>query len=197
MRQFLAWWRTSRGQEDGLIRAALAHLHFVTVHPFEDGNGRIARTLTDMALAQDERTATRLYSLSAQIQAERDAYYNELERTQEGDGDVTSWLVWFLGCFARAVARSEREVEIIFAKGRFWQRHGLASLNERQVKVLNRLIDAGPDGFEGGLTTKKYAHLTKTSESTAKREVLALRDTELIVQVPGSAGRSTRYEVNW
>jgi Fic family protein len=180
-----------------LIRAALAHLRFVTIHPFEDGNGRIARALADMALAQDERTPIRLYSLSAQIIADRDAYYDELERTQRGDGDVTAWVTWFLDCLTRAVGRSDREVEVVFAKARFWQQHGLATLSGRQVKALNRLLDAGPGGFEGGLTTKKYAHLTKTSDSTAKREVLDLRDQGLIVQVPGSAGRNTRYEVKW
>ena len=197
MRSFLTWWAASRNVEDGLIRAAKAHLWFVTIHPFEDGNGRIARALADMALAQDEATSTRCYSLSAQIQASRDSYYDVLESTQKGDGEVTAWLTWFLTTLEAAVARSEAEFERIFAKAHFWQRHGMEGLNPRQVKVLNRLLDAGPDGFTGGLTTKKYAHLTATSDATAKREILDLRNRGLLVQRAGSAGRSTSYELVW
>jgi Fic family protein len=146
----------------------------VTIHPFEDGNGRLARALTDMALAQDERLPARFYSLSSQIMAEREAYYAVLERVQKGDGDITAWLEWFLGCFERAVARSEELLAGILLKARFWQRHAGASLTERQRMVINRLLDAGPGGCEGGMTTRKYAGLTGASRATAQRELADL-----------------------
>lgn len=193
IRQFLLWWAKSRSVEDGLIRAAKAHLWFVTIHPFEDGNGRIARTLIDMALAQDEETKIRCYSISAQIQATRDSYYEILEKTQKGKGDITDWLIWFLETFSAAIARSEKELERIFAKARFWQRRETTGLNPRQLKALNRLFDAWPDEFFGGLTTKKYAHLTKTSPATAKREILDMRERGLLKQRAHTAGRNVSY----
>jgi Fic family protein len=197
MDRFVEWWAESRAKEDGLIRAALAHLRFVTIHPFEDGNGRVGRTVTDMALAQDERTPFRLYSWSAQVETDRDAYYGSLEATQKGDGDVTRFLVWFLESVERAIMRAEGEFEKVFARARFWDRHGAQVLTARQIKVVNRLLEAGPGGFEGGLTTRKYAHLAKTSGATAKREILDLRDKGLLVQVSGTQGRSTAYELAW
>jgi Fic family protein len=197
MERFLGWWSASRGIEDGLIRAAKAHLWFVTIHPFEDGNGRIGRALADMALAQDEATSIRCYSLSAEIQTARETYYDTLQMTQTGDGDITAWLKWFMETLAQAVTRSEVELERILAKARFWQRHGMEALNARQIKALNRLLDAGPGGFGGGLTTKKYAHMTKTSGATAKREILELREKGILVQRAGTAGRSTSYELVW
>ena len=151
------------------VRSGVAHLWFVTIHPFEDGNGRVARAVTDMALAQDEGSATRLYSMSQQIQAQRAAYYDVLEQSQKGNGDITPWLVWFLKCFKKAIGRSEDQVRQALLQTNFWQRHAEAVLNRRQIKAVKRLLEAGPDGFEGGLTNRKYRNLTKTSRETAKR----------------------------
>ena len=192
MRSFLAWWRSSAGTMDGLVRAAVAHLRFLTVHPFDDGNGRIARALSDMALAQDEGTGCRVYSLSAQILAEREAYYGELETTQRGDGDVTDWIAWFLGCLERSIGRSEGLVAMTLRKESFWVSHADVSLRDRQRKVLNRLLDAGPDGFEGGMTNRKYVALTRVSPETAKRDLAELVDKGFLVRRPGG-GRSASY----
>lgn len=196
MQAFFHWWATSRSRMDGLIRAALAHLYFVTIHPFDDGNGRLARSLTDMALAQDEKTGMRFYSLSAQIMHERDAYYKNLERTQKGDGDVTKWLLWFMGCFDRAVTSAEKTLSKVFIKAKFWNLHSGTELNERQKKVLNKLLDAGPGGFEGNLTTRKYIGMTKTSRSTAWREIDDMLQKGVLRALPG-AGRSAAYELAW
>lgn len=194
--RFLAWWEETAGTMDGLLRAGIAHFRFVTIHPIEDGNGRLARALTDMALAQDERLPVRFYSLSSQIMAEREAYYQVLEQTQRGDGDITAWLEWFLGCFERAVVYSETLLAGVLLKARFWQRHAGARLTERQRKVLNRLLDAGPGGFEGGMTTRKYAGLTGVSKATAQRELADLVDMGLLRPNPGG-GRSASYDVAW
>ena len=150
MARFLSWWDSSKGCMEGLVRAAVAHFWFVTIHPFEDGNGRIARALTDMALAQDDGQSQRYYSLSSQIMEERDSYYDVLELCQKGDGDITPWLLWFLGCFSRAISRSESILSVVIFKANFWRQHAQSSLNERQCKVINKLLDAGPGGFEGG-----------------------------------------------
>ncbi|MGH9425050.1 MAG: Fic family protein, partial [Terriglobia bacterium] len=152
MRQFLSWWKTSRGREDGLLRSGLAHFYFVSIHPFEDGNGRIARALTDMALAQDEKLAARYYSLSSQIMEERNDYYAVLEASQKEKGNVTEWLKWYLGCHSRAVEKAEALIADVLAKAEFWQDHNQAAINERQRKVVNRLLDAGKGGVEGRLT---------------------------------------------
>jgi Fic family protein len=149
-----------------------------------------------MALSQDEREPRRFYSLSSQIMAEREAYYDILERTQKGDGDVTSWLLWFLGCMNRALMNSERLLGNVLAKGEFWRRHAGVPLSERQRKVVNRLLDAGPGGFEGGLTTRKYASLAGVSRATAFREIAQLLEWGLIKQNPGG-GRSVSYAVAW
>jgi Fic family protein len=194
--KLIDWWNTSQEKLDGLVRSGLAHLWFVTVHPFEDGNGRIARALADMALSQDEGTDCRLYSMSAQISIERDAYYDILERTQKGDGDVTEWLLWFLGCLERSIKRSEEQVQQAMWKARFWQRSARLSLNKRQQKAVNRLLDAGPGGFEGSLTTRKYRSMTKTSPTTAKRDIADLLDKGIIKQNPGG-GRSVSYDLIW
>lgn len=196
MRSFFLWWAETLSRTDGLIRAALAHLYFVTIHPFDDGNGRLARSLTDMALAQDEKTGMRFYSLSAQIMHERDAYYEILERTQKESGDVTEWLLWFLGCFDRAVASAEKTLSKVLMKAKFWNLHSETELNERQRKVLNKLLDAGPGGFEGNLTTRKYLGMTKTSRSTAWREIDDMLQKGVLRALPGD-GRSSAYEVAW
>ncbi|MFH1812470.1 MAG: Fic family protein [Pseudomonadota bacterium] len=181
---------------DGLLRAALAHLWFVTIHPFEDGNGRVARALTDMALAQDERSGRRLYSMSAQINDEREAYYLVLEQTQRGSVDVTAWLQWFLGCQQRAIERSLDVARLSLQRASFWRTHAELELNPRQRKVLGRLLDAGPDGFEGGLNNRKYVGLTSTSRETAKRDLAELVELGLLRRRPGG-GRSASYELLW
>ena len=196
MKQFLAWWRTSVNNEDGLLRSGLAHVYFVTIHPFEDGNGRIARALTDMALAQDERLPTRYYSLSSQVMEERKVYYRVLEACQKGDGDVTPWLQWYVGCYTRAVERAERLIADVLAKATFWQTHSQVDLNARQRKVLNRLLDAGKGGFQGGLTTRKYVAMAKVSRATAFREISDLLEKGLLTQNP-ALGRSVSYDVRW
>jgi len=193
---FLSWWVTGRGKMEGLIRAALAHFWFVTIHPFEDGNGRIARALTDMALAQDDGQPYRYYSLSSQIMEEQKAYYDILEKCQKGTSDITQWLVWFLGCFYRAIERSETILSEVITKAAFWRAHAQASLNERARKVINKLLDAGPGGFEGGLTTRKYSAMTGVSKITAFRELSRLLELGLIRQNPGK-GRSVSYDLVW
>lgn len=195
MRQFVTWWSASRGTMDGLVRAGVAHVYFVTIHPFEDGNGRIARVLTDMALAQDEKLDTRFYSLSSQIMAERKTYYAVLESTQKGGVDISAWLLWFLACAERAMKDAETRVAAIIVKAEFWQRCAGMELSARQRKVVNRLLDAGKAGFEGGLTTRKYVSLTKASRATAFREIADLVTRKLLKPNRGR-GRNANYALN-
>ena len=196
MTLFFDWWAESLSRTDGIIRAALAHLYFVTIHPFDDGNGRLARCLADMALAQDEKTGMRFYSLSSQIMHERSGYYEILERTQQGDGDVTEWIIWMLECFERAITAAEITLANILLKSAFWKSHHETVLNERQKKVLNRLLDAGPDGFEGHLTTRKYIGITKVSRTTAWREIDDMLQKGTLRGLPGE-GRNAAYEIAW
>jgi len=193
---FLSWWNTSKSKMEGLIRASIAHFWFVTIHPFEDGNGRIARALTDMALAQDDGQKYHYYSLSSQIMEDRSAYYEILEKCQKGGSDITDWIVWFLGCFSRAIERSEIILSGVFTKAVFWRTHAQAPLNERQRKVINKLFDVGRDAFEGGLTTRKYSAMTGVSKITAFRELNRLLELGLIKQNPGK-GRSVSYDLIW
>ena len=196
VRLFLAWFADRPSSLDGLVRAGLVHLWFVTLHPFEDGNGRIARALTDMALAQDEDLSHRYFSLSTRIEREREAYYDILERTQRGGLDVTAWLLWFLEQTAAACEMAESSVSRVLAKARFWLRFQAVDINDRQRKVLNRLLDAGPGGFEGGMTTRKYANLTRVSRATAYRE-LAQLVKQRCLEPAGGGGRSRSYEIRW
>jgi len=196
MERFLTWWKGNGVEFDGLIRAGLAHFWFSSVHPFDDGSGRVARALTDMALAQDEASSIRLYGMSDQILDQRDAYCHALEEAQRGEGDLTDWLCWFLDCLERSMARAEVRLERTLARSRFWQRHGGSALNERQLLVLNVLLDAGPGGFPGGLCTRKYVCLTDTSRATAQREIANMINQGLLVQRPGG-GRSTSYDAAW
>jgi Fic family protein len=168
----------------------LAHLWFVTIHPFDDGNGRIARAIGDLALARSERSAQRFYSMSAQVRRERDGYYAILERTQKGTLDVTAWQQWFLTCLHRAIDGSQDTLARVLEKARFWDRFAQASLSARQVKVLNRLLD----GFEGKLTTSKWAKLTKCSQDTAYRDILDLVEQGALRKDFGG-GRSTSYSL--
>lgn len=186
---FLAWFEQP-DEIDPVLKAGLAHLWFVTLHPFDDGNGRIARAIGDMALARSEQSRQRFYSLSAQIQQERTDYYNVLERSQKGDLDVTEWLLWFLACLQRAIARADETLSAVLAKAKFWERFASAPMNERQIKVLNRLLD----GFEGKLTSSKWAKLAKCSQDTAYRDILSLIELGALVKAEGG-GRSTSYEL--
>ena len=154
-------WFEAPAAADPVLRAGLAHLWFVTVHPFEDGNGRIARAVADMALARSEGSSQRFYSMSSQIRAERAAYYDVLERTQRGTTDVTDWMTWFLACLGRSIEAAGTALAAVLAKARFWERASGLALNERQRRVLNRVLD----GFEGKLTTSKWAKLAKCSRT--------------------------------
>ncbi len=189
MRHFLDWF--NRKQEpEGLLRAGLAHLWFVTIHPFDDGNGRIARAVGDMALAQSERSGQRFYSMSSQIRKERSAYYEILERTQKDGLDVTDWLVWFLGCLSRAIDGSEATCANILQKADFWQRYAREVFTERQKKVLNRYLD----GFDGKLTTKKWASISKSSIPTAQRDINDLVERGILRRNPGGS-KNTSYDL--
>lgn len=197
IKNFLSWWKKSLGNTEGFLRSAIAHFWFVTIHPFEDGNGRITRVLSDMALAQDEKLKVRFYSLSSQIMEERNAYYDILEKRQKGTSDITEWIVWFLSCLIRAMEKSETLITKVLAKAEFWQRCSQIPMNERQRKVVNRLLDAGKGKFEGGLTTRKYVSLTKTSRATAFREISDLVEKKVLIQTPKSKGRNVHYDLNW
>ena len=196
MKSFLNWWKTSENKIDGILRAGIAHFWFVTIHPFDDGNGRLARTITDMALAQDEKTGLRLYSLSSQILKERDSYYNILETTQKASCDITLWLQWFLELFKRALDSSQEAIDQASDVAKFWQSHSHHELNKRQIKVINKLLEAMPNGFEGGLTNRKYVSMTKVSRETAKRDLADLEEKRILKRQSGK-GRSISYELVW
>lgn len=187
MQAFIDWFEKDSGI-DAVLRAGMAHLWFVTIHPFDDGNGRIARVIADMALARSERSPQRFYSMSAQIRQERNAYYGILEATQKGTLDITPWMEWFLGCLGRAIDGAQTTLSAVLAKARFWEHIQGIPLNERQRLVLNRLLD----GFEGKLTTSKYAKLAKCSADTALRDILPLVEQGILVRNP-ARGRSTSY----
>ncbi len=187
MTAFLKWFDEDTSH-DPVLKAALAHLWFVTIHPFDDGNGRIARAIADMALARSEQSPQRFYSMSAQIRLERNAYYEVLEATQKGDLDITAWLQWFLECLDRAIQAAEQTLASVTRKARFWQMFKDNSLNERQRKVIHRLLE----GFEGKMTSSKWAVLTKSSPDTALRDINDLINRGILVREPGG-GRSTSY----
>lgn len=187
--RFLAW-LNGPPREPGLIRAGLGHLWLVTLHPFDDGNGRIARAIGDLLLARADGSAQRFYSLSAQIQRERKAYYDILERTQKGTMDVTEWLHWFLTTLGQAIAQAQYTLDAVLLKARFWQRFAGTPLNERQVKLINRLLD----GFEGKLTSGKWAAIAKCSSDTALRDINELVAHGVLIK-SASGGRSTSYEL--
>lgn len=189
MARFLDWANASPS-EPALVKAGLAHLWFVTLHPFDDGNGRIARAVGDLFLALADGSSQRFYSLSAQIQRERKAYYDVLERTQKGTMDVTQWLGWFLATLGRAVGSAQSTLNTVLAKARFWQRWAGTRMNERQVKLLNRLLD----GFEGKLTSSKWASIAKCSPDTALRDINELVVLGILVKA-AAGGRSTAYEL--
>ena len=194
--RFITWFNHGKGALDGLVRAGLTHLWFVTLHPFDDGNGRISRALTDLALAQ-EPTAAPLARMSKRILQVRPDYDAALEQAQafRQGLDVTPWLRWFLEQTIQACAQSERVVQATLAKGIFWARHAEEPIHERQRKALNRLLDAGPGGFQGGMTTRKYAALTRCSPVTASRDLAELARRDCLRS--HGAGRSTAYEIPW
>lgn len=192
---FLGWFNDNSSINgsssiDPVIKAGVAHLWFVTIHPFEDGNGRIARAIADMTLARSEKSTQRFYSMSAQIRKERNAYYEILEKTQKGDLDITSWLEWFLDCLDRAFDGAEFALGSVLQKARFWEQQRDSSLNDRQRVVLNRLLD----GFDGKLTSSKWAKLAKCSQATASRDIEDLIERN-ILRKDASGGRSTSYSL--
>jgi Fic family protein len=189
MDKFLRWF-AAPADADPLLIAGAAHLWFVTIHPFDDGNGRIARAITDMALARSEGSAQRFYSMSAQIRRERKAYYETLERTQKGGPDITPWQEWFLSCLLRAICGAQETLGGVLHKAQLWDRFAREPLNDRQKEVLNRLLS----GFEGKLTTSKWAKLTKTSQDTAHRDINDLVERGALKKDPGG-GRSTSYSL--
>lgn len=196
IRFFLEWWHSSLGHMDGVLRAAAAHLRFVTLHPYEDGNGRLARALTDMALAQDEKLKVRFYSVSSEIMRGRNEYYKILEDVQRCRVNATEWFLWFVKCVTASIEHSQDIIANVFMRVDFWSRYAQVQLNERQKKVLNRILEAGPGNFTGGLTTRKYVSLVKVSRATAFREIADMLDKKILRQLPGR-GRSAHYDLVW
>jgi Fic family protein len=189
MSQFVGWFN-GPGEIEPVLKAAQAHLWFVTIHPFDDGNGRIARAIADLALARSEQSPKRFYSMSAQIRLERSDYYAILEQTQKGTLDVTAWMQWFLGCLDRAFDGAEITLSALLRKARFWESHSGESFNDRQQKIVNRLLD----GFEGKLTSSKWAKLAKCSQDTAHRDILDLVKRG-VLEKDAAGGRSTSYSL--
>ena len=187
MQVFLDWFNTPP-DFDPVLKAALAHLWFVNIHPFDDGNGRIARAIGDMALARSEGSPQRFYSMSSQIRLERNYYYDILERTGKGTTDVTGWMTWFLGCLGRAIENTERNLAAVLEKARLWERIADFSINERQRKVINFLLG----DFHGNLTTSRWARINKCSQDTAGRDITALMQNGILAR-SAEGGRSTNY----
>ena len=189
MAGFIAW-TNEKDDTDPVLKSALAHLWFVTIHPFDDGNGRIARAVADWALARSEGSSQRFYSMSAQIRAERRAYYDILEKTQKASLDITDWMEWFLDCLDRAISGTESTLAAIFRKANFWEKNARKTINERQKLMLNKLLD----GFEGKLTSSKWAEIAKCSQDTASRDIQALIEQGILLK-DESGGRSTSYSL--
>ena len=186
---FLDWFNAP-AETDNVLKAALAHLWFVTMHPLDDGNGRVARAIADMLLARSEQSSQRFYSMSAQIRHERADYYKVLERTQKDTLDVTLWMQWFLRCLGRAIEGAQETLATVIRKARFWETVRTVPLNERQRMILNRLLD----GFEGKLTTSKWARIAKCSQDTALRDISGLLTHDILAR-GDAGGRSTSYEI--
>lgn len=190
MTAFIKWFNAA-GNMDTVIKAAIAHLWFVTIHPFDDGNGRIARAIADMQLARSDNSNQRFYSMSAQIRKERNAYYDILEETQQDTLDITGWLEWFLTCLGRALAATDETLAVVLQKARFWEKYAAQSLNERQKLMLNKLLD----GFDGKLNSSKWAKIAKCSSDTAVRDINDLLHKGILVK-EAAGGRSTSYMLN-
>lgn len=189
MERFISW-VNAESEVDEVVKAAITHLWFVTIHPFDDGNGRIARALTDMMLARSERTSKRFYSMSAVIKLMRSEYYEVLERTQRGDGDITEWLLWFLRCFDAALDSTEENLSAVLARARYWEHFAKEEINERQRKIINLQFD----GFFGKLTSSKWAKIAKCSSDTALNDIKDLLGKGMLVK-NGEGGRSTNYSL--
>jgi Fic family protein len=189
MNRFLEWFN-SDGTKEPVLKAAQAHLWFVTIHPFDDGNGRIARAIADMALARSEESSQRFYSMSAQIRQERGEYYGILEQTQQGTMDITPWMEWFLGCLTRAIEGAQTALSGVIARARYWEKLRDVPLNDRQRLVINQMLE----GFEGKLTTSKWATLTKSSQDTALRDIQQLVERGILTR-NSAGGRSTSYSL--
>lgn len=187
MQSFINWFNEDKHM-DPVLKAAVAHLWFVTIHPFDDGNGRMARAITDMQLSRADQSALRFYSMSAQIRKERKEYYDILEHTQKGSMDITNWVSWFIECLGRAIESSGETLASVLKKARFWEKHATTLLNQRQQLMLNKLLD----GFDGKLNTSKWAKITKVSPDTALRDIQDLLHKKVLVKEPGG-GRSTSY----
>lgn len=196
--RFLSWFEASRDQVslDPLLRAGIAHFWFVTLHPFDDGNGRLTRTITDLALAQGEAQAIRFYAMSASILEDRAGYYRILESSQKATLDITEWLTWFLQTLLRSLQQAITRIDSVLGKTRFWQAHRESDLSAEQIKVLNRLLDGGERGFEQGLSAGQYQAVAKVSKATATRHLAELLDKGCLQRLPGG-GRSTRYKINY
>lgn len=190
MQAFLTWFG-AEDQLDPVIKAGIAHLWFVTIHPFEDGNGRIARAVGDMALARADGTQDRFYSLSSQLEVERKAYYEQLEKQQRATPDITQWLAWFLACLGRALSNAETTMAKVLFKAQLWDSINQKPVNERQRMIINRMLE---DSFEGFMNTSKYAKLTKCSNDTALRDIQELKGRGVFIKNPGG-GRSTSYRL--
>ncbi|MEO8502808.1 MAG: Fic family protein [Acidobacteriota bacterium] len=190
MSGFLTWANDPNDPTDAVLSAALAHLWFVTIHPFDDGNGRIARAIADWALARSEGSSQRFYSMSAQLRQERGDYYDMLERTQRGPLEITPWMEWFLGCLGRAFSGTETTLALVLRKARFWERYGKVAFNERQREMLTRLLDS----FSGKLTTTKWSKLARTSHDSALRDIQGLIEQGILRKDAGG-GRSTSYSL--
>ena len=189
MKLFLEWVNGNQ-KIDPVLKAAIAHLWFVTIHPFDDGNGRISRTITDLFLARADEMPHRFYSMSAEIRKQRKGYYEMLEKTQKGSLDITNWLEWFLDCLEAALLDTEKSISTILQKAAFWDKYRLVSMNERQIKMVNLFWD----GFDGKLTSSKWAKITKCSPDTALRDVQDLI-TKGVFRKTDEGGRSTNYEL--
>jgi Fic family protein len=194
MHAFLSWFNDSRGALDGILRAGLAHVWFESVHPFEDGNGRVGRAIVDRALAQESGKPTRLHSIAAEMHRRQHAYYDALNTAQRGSGDVTAWLEWFVGGLTESCVAVSALIDESLTRARFWSEHRATALNVRQRKALNKLLEAGPGRFEGGLTQRKYAALTGSATATATRDLADLLEKGLLVR-GAAAGRSTHYNL--
>jgi Fic family protein len=196
--QFLQWFEASQHQTalDPMLRAGIAHFWFVTLHPFDDGNGRLTRTITDLALAQGEAQAIRFYAMSASILDDRSGYYRILESSQKATLDITEWLTWFLQTLLSSLQQAITRIESVLGKTRFWQAHRESELSAEQVKVLNRLLDGGERGFEHGISAGQYQAVAKVSKATATRHLAELLEKGCLQRLPGG-GRSTRYQINY
>ncbi len=194
--EFLVWFERSRNEAslDPFLRAGIAHFWFVTLHPFDDGNGRLTRAITDLALAQGEPQTIRFYAMSANILNDRAGYYRILEASQKGTLDITAWLQWFLATLLKSLEQALARIDCVLAKTRFWQAHRSQALSAEQIKVLNRLLDGGERGFENGISAAQYQAVAKVSKATATRHLSDLVEKGCLARLPGG-GRSTRYQI--